>query len=109
MDYTSFRALMDQLIIPMRAANPHDKRLDGQPTGGNLEVTGYFWHLGRRWKVHADTHYLQLLVAYKALEAGEVTDPFVERSRKRGTSLDLIPMLSARTGERLKHMYIYSV
>jgi hypothetical protein len=107
-EYSSFRAFMEQLIVPMQASNPHDKRLDGQPSGGNREVVGYFWHDGRRWKVHADTHYRQLLIAYEALKSGQVQDPFVEHPTVRGTSLDLIPALRSRSLEREKHLYIYS-
>src|SRR5688572_18038462 len=87
-DFPSFREFMKQLILPMQADHPEDTRLDGQPSGGNREVVARFSHGGRRWKVHADTHYRQLLVAYEALRDGEVRDPFVEGPTRHGISLD---------------------
>ena len=108
-DYPSFRAFVEQMILPMQSAHPDDIRLDGQPTGGNREVVGTFWHAGRQWKVHADTHYRPVLIAYGALQAGELSDPFIERPTKSGACLDLVPALRARTGDPDKHLYIYEV
>lgn len=106
-DYQSFREFVEQIILPMQAANPGDARLDGQPSGGNRAVVGTFWHQGRRWKVHADTHYHQLLVAYQALRSGELLDPFVEQATARGKCLEHVPSLRVRTEDKHKHMYIY--
>jgi hypothetical protein len=102
-EYATFREFVEHLVLPMREAHPDHKRLDGQPSGGNRTVAGTFWHRGRRWKVHADTHYRQLLIAYEALRSGEVPDPFVEKATKNGISLDLAPSLRARTGDREKY------
>jgi len=106
-DTPSFREFVEQIVLPMQAESPDDKRLDGQPTGGNREVVGIFWHGGRRWRVHADTHYRQLLIAYDAVRTGELEDPFIEQPTARGTCLDLVPELRRRTGERAKYLYVY--
>lgn len=106
-DYPSFREFVEQVILPMQAANAQDKRLDGQPSGGNRDVVGRFWHRGRRWKVHADTHYRQLVAAYEAIRTGEMGDPFVEQPTKHGRCLDLVPQLRVRLNDRNKHLYIY--
>lgn len=106
-DYPSFHAFMEQLILPMQSDHPEDKRLDGQPSGGNREVVGTFAHGGRRWKVHADTRYRPLVIAYEALKTGELMDPFVEARTQRGKSLELVPALRARSGDRAKYLYIY--
>lgn len=108
-EYGSFRAFVEDFVLPMQQAHPEDKRLDGQPSGGNLNVAGIFWHKARRWKVHADTHYRPLLVAYEALRSREFADPFVETPTQRGTCLDLTPILRARTGDPDKHLYIYEI
>ena len=80
------------------------RRLDGQHTGGNRAVAGEFRHLGKRWKVHSDTHYEPLLVAYEAATAGN--DPFVEAPTRSGLSLDLNDQLRSKLSER-RHKYIY--
>lgn len=108
-DYPSFRAFVEQLVLPMQASRPQDKRLDGQPSGGNRDVVATFWHLGRRWKVHADTHFRPLLIAYEALDRGELTDPFTEQPTRSGTCLDLVPALRTRTQDPHKHLYIYEL
>lgn len=108
-DYPTYRVFVEQVILPMRSANPTDKRLDGQPTGGNRDVVGRFKHQRRLWKVHADTHYEPLLLAYEALVTGETSDPFVATPTSRGYRLDLVPVLQARRLARHRHMYIYEV
>lgn len=101
-----FASFMHSVVLPRRTANPDHIRLDGATTGGSFEVTGQFWYNGRRWIVHADTHYEPLLIACAAAEEG--IDPFVEEDTARGRSLALIPGLRAKQRSRHKHLYIYS-
>jgi len=103
--FGSFKEFVEEVVLPRHASNPLDIRLDGQPTGGNRDVAGIFWHAGRQWKVHSDIHYDRLLVACKAIEAG-VGDPFIEQSAPRGNSLDLIPELRRQIRSPRKYLYV---
>jgi len=102
----SFVSFMEAVVLPAHAASPSDKRLDGWRTGGNFAVFGEFQYGTRHWKVHADTHYEPLMLAYEAAKSG--ADPFVEVPTKRGSSLDLTADLRVRLSEpRFKYLYIY--
>lgn len=110
--HQSFQSFMEQEVLPARAANPGHRRLDGEIAGGNRSVFGVFRHAGRQWKVHADTHYEPLLLAYKALRTGEVGDPFVAEPTRSGdgTCLVLIEPLKQRMSDvRPKYLYVYEV
>jgi hypothetical protein len=101
-----FAQFVEDLVLPLQAAHPDYERLDGQPTGGNRTIVATFWHDGRQWKVHADTHVDRLLTAYEAMTLG--TDPFVHQATPRGNSLDLRSNLKgAPPGP--KHLYIYEM
>jgi hypothetical protein len=107
--HQSFRSFMENVVLPMRAANPSHRRLDGQVSGGNWEVVGLFRQNGKVWKVHADTHYEPLLIAHEAQKGG-VDNPFVEQSTRQGRCLDLLPELRAKRREpQHKYLYIYEV
>jgi hypothetical protein len=107
--FGSFKEFVEQVIMPMHALNPADERLDGQPSGGNREVVGTFFHAGRPWKVHADTHYDRLLLAFDALGRG-AEDPFIQQRTPRGNSLDLNPVLRGRAeNPGYKYLYIYEL
>jgi hypothetical protein len=106
MTYNSFLELMDKVILPRQAANPDHVRLDGKLGGGNREEAGRFLHHGKLWKIHADTRYEPLKLAYHALKNNS-PDPFKESSTdEEGKRLDLKPTIQ-RAGAR--HMYIYEV
>jgi hypothetical protein len=104
--FTTFRAFMEGAVIPHRDAHPEWIRLDGAQTGGNWEVFGRFERAGARWRVHADSHFEPLLIAYDATRAGE--DPFVEEPTTRGLRLDLREDLGARVKSGFRHLYIYN-
>jgi hypothetical protein len=105
--FESFAAFVEAVVLPGKETNPGHKRLDGQQTGGNFAVAGEFRHRGRSWKVHADTHYEPLLVAYESARRGE--DPFIEAPTKRGVALDLTDELRRTlTEQRFKYVYIYA-
>lgn len=108
MTYQSYVAFVEHVVLPRRSRNPHHIRLDGETSGGNTVVAGVFRHDGREWKVHEDSHYEPLLIAYEAMKGGDPS-PFVEQQTKRGTALDLKPELRLRrSNPRHKHLYIYS-
>lgn len=104
MKYDSFIDFMEKEALRRQAANPDHVRLDGQLSGGNLAEFCQFVHLGRLWRINADTRYEPLKLAYHALKAG--SDPFKDAATKNGRRLDLRPIVQ-RSGSR--HMYIYEV
>lgn len=108
MIYPSFEAFYESVIEPLRAANPDHRRLDGQQSGGNYDVVGRLRYQGRRWKIHADTHYEPLDIAYQALTGSPPRDPFVTAPTKTGVRLDLAEDLQRRRGTRYRHLYVYS-
>lgn len=109
MTYDSYAAFVEGVVLPKRAANPNDRRLDGEESGGNWAVAGIFQHEGRRWKVHEDSHYEPLLIAYDAVRRGDPS-PFVLEPTARGVCLNLKPELRrAMTNQRHKYLYVYSV
>lgn len=104
----SFVEFMKQVVIPAKKANPNDKRLDGQISGGNRTIFGCFQYCGRTWKVHSDTRYEPLMLAYD--EAVNGGDPFVEDTTEGGCfSLILQPKVKERQSSNYKHLYIYEI
>jgi hypothetical protein len=104
--HSSFVSFMEAVVLPARAASPTDIRLDGSRTGGNFAVFGEFEYGATQWKVHSDSHYEPLMLAYEVAKNG--TDPFVKVPTKRGNSLDLNADLRLRLSERrFKYIYIY--
>ncbi|MBA4158330.1 MAG: hypothetical protein H0X65_12740 [Gemmatimonadetes bacterium] len=108
MIYPSFEAFYESVIQPLRAANPDHGRLDGQLSGGNFDVVGRFRYQGRPWKVHADTHYEPLDIAYRAPTGSPPRDPFLFTPTKTGLRLDLADDLQRRRRTRFRHLYVYS-
>ena len=104
-EYPTFAAFMEAIVLPGAEANPAHKRLDGAISGGNRDVAGRFWRDGIRWKVHADSHYEPLLMAYGYEQEGG--EPFAYAKTKRGRSLVLIDRLQARRKSGHGHLYIY--
>jgi hypothetical protein len=103
--HSSFANFINSAVIPLQAAHPEWKRLDGwdrEPTKsqkGNRAIFAQFRHAGRTWKVHADTMFAPLMEAYLKQDG----DPFVEESTntKQGTKLQTRPPS--------KWMFIYLV
>lgn len=106
--HPTFIDFIESRLLPFRAEHRQYVRLDGATSGGNREPFGYFHHAGRRWKVHSDTHFEPLLIAYRAVRDREVDDPFETKETKSGRSLALIPELRQRQKSRFKHLYIYA-
>lgn len=101
MDFLQF---MQAIILPLREAHPDFIRLDGRPGGGNRADAGRFFHAGRVWVVHADTHFRPLMRAYESALRGE--DPFLVREIRGGLRLDLKDDLWP---EPPRHLYVYLV
>ena len=108
MTYASFIAFMESVVIPKKAANPNDIRLDGETSGGNRTVAGMFQHHNKVWKVHADTRYEPLMLAYNSIKEGKADDPFMEEPTRNGNSLILTNSVRGLMKKpRFKHLYIY--
>ena len=61
------------MVLPA-IENSDDIRPDGKQNGSNGKIFGKFEHCGKIWKVHYDTRYLPLELAYAAIDN---EDPFV--------------------------------
>lgn len=112
MNNRSFAAFMEHVVLPRQAADPAQTRLDGRTSGGNREPAGFFFHQGRLWRVHADSHFEPLILAYRALTNKPAEDPFVARKTGSGKRccLVLIAELQQQLCQpRFKHLYIYEV
>jgi hypothetical protein len=108
MIYENFVAFMDFVVIPQQAANPNHIRLDGETSGGIRAVAGMFRHHNKVWKVHADSGYEPLLLAYESIVEGRVADPFLEELTRRGNCLILTDSVRRlMVNPRFKHLYIY--
>jgi hypothetical protein len=105
MVYSDFLSFMQSVVLPRHASHPDDVRLDGATTGGNWDVAGMFQHQGKTWKVHADTHYEPLEIAYQAASAGQ--DPFIESPMTNRMCLVLTKALHATQQSPHKYLYIY--
>lgn len=104
-EYPTFAAFVERVVLPGSEANLDYKRLDGWPSGGNLEVAGRFWRDGMRWKVHSDTHFEPMLMAYGYEQEGQ--EPFEHGETKNGRSLVLTEKLQAARNTPHRHLYIY--
>ena len=112
MVYDSFESFVESVVIPQRTANPTHIRLDGNTSGGNREVAGVFRHRRKVWKVHADTHYEPLLLAYDLIKQGQTNDPFVEEVTNTGSGTCLVLQDNIQrllSKPRFKYLYIYEV
>ena len=110
MIYNSFAEFMEKIVIPQKEANPDHKRLDGREKDGNREIAGIFRYNNKMWKVHADTRYEPLLIAYDALQENKKDDLFNEASTNtgKGRNLLLVDKLQQKlSNPRFKHLYIY--
>lgn len=105
--YSSFPEFMTRYVLPLGTANPTYRRLDGEITGGNRAIAGVFGHDGRRWGVHADTHFEPLRIAHEAWQRDRGSDPFRREATRAGTCLVLRGDLRALYRSPYKHLYIY--
>ncbi|WPL17371.1 hypothetical protein Thiowin_02378 [Thiorhodovibrio winogradskyi] len=109
-NHGSFAYFMEQVVLPQKAANPTHMRLDGQTSGGNREPAGFFQHQGKIWRVHADSHYEPLMLAYRNFQKNPDEDPFIATATGSGQRRCLVlkPELQQQLPQpRFKHLYIY--
>lgn len=101
--YSGFEKLIKENILPFRKLNSTWIRLDGQNSGGNRQVYAFFSYKGKIWKIHSDTHFEELLKAYKDIQNGN--DPFIITTTRKVNNecLELKPELANSP----KHIYIY--
>lgn len=112
MTYSNFISFVESVVRPRKTANPDHFRLDGNNSGGNRESAGEFQHHDKLWKVHSDTHYEPLLLAYDLMTKKMIDDPFVEKSTSTGkrTCLVLCDKVQRLLSKpRFKYLYIYEV
>jgi hypothetical protein len=62
---------------------------------------------GRVWKVHSDSHYEPLLLAYYSWRHLLRDETFVEATMEHAKRLDLAPAVAALRPVRHRYMYIY--
>lgn len=108
--YNNFVEYIEHFILPRQSGNPDDLRLDGWDSSqGNREILGIFWHQDKVWKVHGDTRYEPLLIAYEVIkQKGE--DPFIERLTVSGKGNTLVlkdEFKSRLSNPKKKYLYIY--
>ena len=104
--YPDFISFVAAEILPRLAANPRHQRIDGKDNGGNREVIGQFQYQGSSWKVHADTHYEPLFLAFFAAQNDQ--HPFLVEETTTTHCLVLTPELRDKYGCNAKHLYIYA-
>jgi len=105
---SSFCDFVERLVLPRLLASPAHTRLDGQEGVGNRTVAGRFWFDDEYWKVHSDTHYEPLLLAYWHARAHGEVSTFARTSTASGDRLALNAELTRLRGGRPQHLYIYS-
>ncbi len=100
--YKSFLILYEEVILPLHKKHPDWIRLDGLIKGGNREVFATFRYQFKTWKIHADTHFSQLIAAYE-LETGR-EKPFTASKTLKG---NYCLRLSNQDSNDADGLYIY--
>jgi hypothetical protein len=73
-EYKDFKEFYLNHVLPLKEQNPTIRRLDGKLLGSTRNVTAYFWYLGKKWRVDADTYVDRLKIAFDLFEKSE--EPF---------------------------------
>lgn len=103
----TFTEFVERVALPRLLENPRALRLDGRDTGGNREVAGRFYFGSRQWKVHSDTHFEPLLLAYwHARRFGEAAT-FERVVTGSDEKLDIVPELRRVRASPHQHLYVY--
>ena len=106
--FNSFVAFVESVVLPGLLGQPTRLRLDGRKRGGNRDVAGRFLHDGSAWKVHADTRYEPILLAYWSLKFHPDREALVRATTdEMNERLDLAPRLKAVRATTYSHLYIY--
>ena len=102
---------MEDMVIPAKEKNPDHIRPDGKPKGSNGKIFGKFEHCGKIWKVHYDTRYLPLEIAYDAAMSDK--DPFVpgltriKKNPKLKLHPDIKELQSQQQDSKSNYDYLY--
>ncbi len=110
-EFPDFAAFMESAAMPKFLNDTSQIRLDGQQSVGNRRVFGKFRHAGSVWKVHDDSHFEPLFLAYynfKFTSNGR-TSTFVKEETDSTSCLELNCTLTALRESSVKQMYIYKV
>jgi hypothetical protein len=105
--YSDFGEMMRQVVLPMHLAEPSHARLDSPRTDGNWDVLCRFRWKGTVWKVHFDSRYEPLLLAYYGWQFGLGDDVFVEAPMEKGVRLDITPSLAGVRPTSHRYLYLY--
>lgn len=79
--FENFKSFYEELVKPLKKANPEWLRLDGRIEKGNRTIYAYFQYQQIVWKVDADTHFEKLKLAFDKLQKEE--EPFEIKSTQK--------------------------
>ena len=107
--HESYPAFIRAVVMPMHLAAPDDVQLDGRAAGGNRDVAGRFRFRSEVWRVHMDSRYEPLLLAYYAWVYLKGEDTLVEAvaEREGGRRLDIHPDVRSINAVGPRYLYIY--
>ena len=103
----TFTEFVERVALPRLLENPRATRLDGQDSGGNRKVAGRFFFAGKQWKVHSDTHFEPLLLAYWHARRFSEASTFERVATGSDEKLDLVTELRRVRASSHQHLYIY--
>jgi hypothetical protein len=105
--YEDFGEMMRAVVIPMHLVAPDHLRLDSPRTDGNWDVLCRFrWRTGV-WKVHFDSRYEPLILAYYGWSFGLGEAVFVEVPMDAGVRLDIAPSIAVIRPTSHRYLYLY--
>lgn len=107
MVHASFTHWVAADVLPLQLSHPTWHRLDGWDGGGNRKIVGRFYHNGQSWAVHGDTRFDPIMVAYQAIQSGQVPDPFDVEPTEVNQCLVLKPNLWNTNLHKYKYFYVY--
>jgi hypothetical protein len=109
MVHPDFHSFMEKLVLPHKASNPSQLRLDGQTSGSSRAIFGKFRHFGKVWEVHEDTRFEPLIIAFEAMRRGGEPFEMESTSTNKRVCLVLHRKLKHLLGSsRFKYLYVYS-
>lgn len=79
-EYQDFKEFYLQSVAPYKEKNPTHIRLDGKILGASRNTIAYFWYLGKKWKVNAETQIDKLKLAFDLAQTTE--EPFTVKSQR---------------------------
>ena len=101
----NFETVIEELVIPLQKQHPDWLRLDGLLSTGNMTIFAKFIYKDRRWRINSDTHFSELLKAYRAIKNGEEPFEISKTLRSGRPCLQLKKNLASKP----KHFFIYEM